>query len=764
MSPQSPQQSTPLIHPHAVVSAQQGSGPAPDATFTSFMSQARKRFRLAADAENMTRLKSNEDFRFYEGDGKQWPDAIRMDRDASGRPCLEINKVKSNAQQILNEQRQSRPAIQVNPMGDGADVDTAEIIQGLIRHIEVNSQADIAYDTAFEHAVIGGFGYIRVLTEWEHGKSFNQEIKVKRVIDPFTVYFDPNAQEHDYSDAEFCFIVEDLTVDQFKARYPRAQKTGLSEFRSVGDDTREWYSTETIRIADYYYVDTVEKTLVLLADGKTCYDDELPEDPAMPGFSGMEVAQARGGLRLKGGSPVTRKTYERVIQWCKMSALEKLEEGRVPGEYIPVIPVLGYELIVNGKRSLSGTVRNAKDPQRQYNYQRSAIVEAIALAPKAPWMIPEGADENYEEEFKQSNVRNIAAIHYKPTSLDDKLVPPPQRQNVEPAIQAMTAAMVQADQDLDAAMSVYPSSRGQVGPEQSGKAILARTRRTEIANFNFGDNLSRAVCQVGRVILCMIREVYDVAMIKRVVDPDGSHRMVQINQEFESSPGVMKIFDVTVGRYDISITAGLQYQSARQEFVDAAMALTSTNPALFTIIGDLLIKAFDWPGAQEISQRLYKMLPQQLQDPADGSEPLPPAAQQHIMQLTQQLAQVSGELAAAQEIIKTKQIEGERAERIQNTKSLTQIFTALANSKSLELQQLAKMDAGGVQQELEHRQQLLHANLTMEQEAAQHDQERQHAQQMAQQQMAHEQGLAAQQQGHERQLAAMQPAPAGAPA
>ena len=750
-----PTPGTPLLPPHAVVSASKAPDGIPEqnGTLDAFLKQARKRWRLAADSESDTRKKSNDDFRFYDGNGRQWPDVIRIDRDASGRPCLEINKIKANAQQILNEQRQSRPAIQVNPVGDGADVDTAQILQGLVRHIEVNSGADIAYDTAFEHAVIGGFGFIRVLTEYVDEKSFDQEIYVKRVIDPFTVYFDPSAEEPDYSDAEYCFIVEDLRVDQFKAQYPNALQCGLSEFRSIGDDTKEWWSTDTIRVAEYFYVETTEKTLVRMADGSSEFSDNLPEDPEMPGMSGVDVAKARGGLMLKNGAPVTRKTYERVVHWVKMSALEILDQAVVPGKYIPVVPVLGYELIVNGRRSLAGSVRNAKDPQRQYNYMRSAIVEMVALAPKAPWMVAEGQDEGYEDEYKQANIRNLAVMHYKPTSLGDKLVPAPQRQNVEPPIQAATLAMHQADQDLDATMSVYPSSRGQVGPEQSGKAILARTKRTEIANFNFGDNLNRAVRHVGRIVVTMIPDIYDVPTIRRIVDPDGSHRMVQLNQPFESSPGVTKIYDVRVGRYDITITAGMSYQSKRQEFVESVMALVQAAPQMMQFVGDLLVKNMDWPGAAEIAERLKKMLPPQLQDAPNGQDQIPPQVQQKVAELMQQNAVLLQQLQQASETIKQKRIEAESNERIQAIKSYTQIFVAETASKSSEAQALLKADHSAAKHLLDARTKLLDMGMSLEQDAG--EQAMSHA---------HDRAMQDSQQQHEQTLASMQPPAPATPA
>ncbi|HOK45914.1 MAG TPA: portal protein, partial [Bryobacteraceae bacterium] len=399
------------------VTVGQGSAPRQDRgqqqDFASFLSLARERFKAAADAEAEVRRDFLEDLQFYAG--RQWPDQIEAERLRAGRPCLTINRLPQFARLVINEQRQARPAIQINPVEDG-DTDTAQILQGLVRHIETHSQADIAYDTAFQYAVIGGFGYFRVVTDYVNDRTFDQDIFIRRILDPTTVYFDPGAVEPDYSDADYCFIVEKLTREQFRARYPNSEVAGLPDFTSIGDTDRLWIDGPRILVAEYFFVERRKDHLVLLVDGREIPEKELERYPE------VEIAVDSYG------EPRTRETEERIIHWCKMNAREILEpEGftverlmsrpQVPGKYIPVIPVLGEELIVDGHRKLVGICRYAKDPQRQYNYMRSAVTEMIALAPKAPYVAAEGQIEGHEWEWENANRINIGVLQYKPTTV-----------------------------------------------------------------------------------------------------------------------------------------------------------------------------------------------------------------------------------------------------------------------------------------------------------------------------------------------------------
>ena len=608
-----------------------------------FLQLAKKRFKLSAEAEMEQRSDALDDQKFRVGD--QWPFEVKSRRDQDGRPCLTVNRIPQFLRQVTNEQRQNRPGIQINPIGDGADVKTAEVIEGLIRHIESND-ADIAYDTAFDFAAAtGGPGAIRVMTDYVDENSFDQEIKIVRVMNPMTVYWDPNSQDPAGRDLNWVFIVEDLTKEEFEAQYPDKQPSGFYEAASIGDKSNGWVTEKHIRVAEYWYVDQVEKDLLLFADGTTAFSDEVDD---------TEQRQI----------VTSRKALQRKVKWAKMTAMDVLDERTdYRGKYIPIIPVIGDETVVDGKKKLSGVVRFAKDPQRAYNYWTSAETEMIALAPKAPYIVEAGQVEGYENIWKNLNTKNYTYLPYKGKSLGDKPIPAPSRAQWEPPIQAISMARAQANDDLKATTGLYDASLGARGNETSGRAILARQREGDVANFHLSDNLARSIRHVGRIILDLIPYIYDAPRVARIIGREEKQRLVTI-QSSRDNPDIQppaqdqqgdnsgnnnddinRIYDVGVGKYDVAVTVGPSFNTKRQEAVESMLSLTQNFPQLVQIAGDLLVKNMDWPGADEISKRLKKMLPPQLQDEEDDPNKqqvqIPPAMKQQIDQLLQQHDQLT---------------------------------------------------------------------------------------------------------------------------
>jgi Phage P22-like portal protein len=599
------------------------------------LSLARKRFQLSSTAESALRQEMMEDLRFRAGD--QWPTQIRADRVNDSRPILTVNRIPQFIKQITNPQRQARPAIQVNPVGDGADKDTAEVIQGLIRHIEYNSHAEVAYDEAFEDAVTMGRGWFRILTEYVDDGTFEQEVVVKRVSNQFTVYPDPTAQELDYSDARFMFVVEDIPLDEFRELYGDANAKSLEMYQSVGDRQPDWFPEGKVRIAEYWYVEHRKRTIALIrgADGAllTVPADRVPE--------GTKIEQKR-------------EVFERVVHWIKMSASDVLERQVWPGKWIPIVPILGDEIDLNGRKDLVGIVRYARDPQRMYNFWVSAETEMIALSPRVPYIGAEGQFKGHESEWKVANRRNLPYLEYVPTSLAGTPIAAPQRTNYEAPIQAIVVATKQADNDLKSVIGFYDASLGERGPDQSGRAILARQKQGETANINFLDNYARALWHAGRIYLDLIPKIYDTARSIHIMREDDQMGSVTINSPFMQA-GVQRMYSMGVGRYSVEIQVGGSWQTRRQEAAGAILEMVKAAPQLLPIIGDILVGEMDWPGANRLAARLKKALPPGLQD--DDQDAIPPAVKAKMQQQDQMIQQQHQLLGKQKEIIDGKQME-----------------------------------------------------------------------------------------------------------
>ena len=626
---------------------------------TPFLEAAMQRFRLASDAEADIRQKSLDDLRFSIGD--QWPINTKANRDRDRRPCLVLNRIPQFIRHVTNEQRQQRPSIQINPRGGDATVESAQILQGMVRHIEISSEAKIAYDHAFDMMCRIGFGYFRVRTDYSaDADDIEQDIFIERIKNPFSVYIDPFANEADYSDAKWAFIVEDLSEKQFKLEHPDSEFAAMSlnDFTNIGNKMPGWATAETIRVAEYYYVEEKKEVLYVMSDGGVARS--LEERQLMEGI-GLQVVDEHEKIK-------------RNIKWAKITAMDVLETNDWAGRYIPIVPVIGEDVDVDGKRHISGMVRNAKDPQRMLNYWASHATEAVALAPKAPFIAAEGQIEGHEPIWENANRGNYSVLPYKPVELSGRALPPPQRQTAEPAIQAILAMQGKSEDDLKATMGIYDDSLGERGVSQSGRAILARQRQSNIATLNYADNLARSIGFCARIVVDLIPHIYDTPRILRIVNPDSTGGNVVVfkgqgQQEAAQQMQTEKIrraFDVSAGRYDVTISVGPSFQSRRQEAVASQLEFLKVYPEAGPLIADLVAGNMDWPGAEEVAKRLKKALPPNMQEGGEDQEPEVQLQQMQakFMQIEQMNEQLTQALKESTETIRTKKMELESKERI----------------------------------------------------------------------------------------------------
>jgi len=609
----------------------------------SRIQQAMEFLRQVNDVDSNNRAEALDDVRFAAGD--QWPVDVQNSRVLEARPCLTINKVDAYCRQIVNQIREQRPRIKCHGMNTQTDEKQAEIITGLCRHIELQSDADQAYLNAVDYAVRMGWGYIRIHTDYVKDDSFNQEIYIKPIENPFTVYFDPNSIMADGSDAERCLITTLIPKKTFSAMYPEAEIDSGFVSRGTGDVVGDWIQKEEIRIAEYWY--TVRESVVLLqlSDGSSIYEDET--DKELIKELGIEIINKRDSVRKK-------------IKWCKVTAMQVLEEGEWAGKYIPIVPVYGQSTIVQGKHKRFGLVRMAKDPQRMYNYWSTALTETVALAPKAKWLLAEGQDEGHENEWSQANIKAMPVLRYKQTDIDGRTAPPPIRQSPEPPPTGAMAAMQSMNLDLQAVIGIFDPSQLPQGI-QSGKAIAGQQAQSDMTNMHYYDNLTRSIRQVGRIILDLIPKIYDTERAMRIIGADGKPEIMTINERKMDEQGVNRILnDVTVGEYDVVMDTGPGYNTKRQEASDAMMQLFAAEPQLIQVAGDLLVRNMDFPGSDVIADRMAVNNPlAQLDDMSD----IPPAIQMKLKQGQAQVQALTQQLQQMQLMVKQRQdIEGVKQE------------------------------------------------------------------------------------------------------
>lgn len=627
---------------------------------------AKDYLQFCIDADNGNRAAAVNDLEFL--NGEQWDTTARRARELDGRPCLTINKLPTFLHQVTNDQRQNVCSIKISPVDDKADVEVAKIMQGLIRHIEYSSNADIAYDTAVNSAAAIGQGYFRLITDYCRPDSFDQEIKFKRSRNALNVYFDPASEEPDGSDAKRCMITGKMPKGQFQRENPGAQVTTDGFPTGTGDKgIAQWIWDDFIRVAEFYRLEYTPDTLIELTNGETGYKSQLLEMPP-----GVSIARSRPTQRQK-------------VMWYKLTAIEVLERTEIKCQWIPVFPIYGDEIDIDGKVYRSGLVRNAKDPARMYNYWMTSATEEVALRTKTPFIGAEGQFEGYESDWNQANVRSLPYLEYKPVDLNGNLAPPPQRQPMTDVPIGVLRMSEHANDNIKATTGLFDSSLGARGTATSGVQERAQQRQGDLANFHYTDNRNRSVRQAGRCLISMIPHYYDAPRIVRVMGEDGKIEFAEINkpipegQQKPDESGAIKTIlnDMTVGEYDLTVSVGPSYNTLRQEAAESMTAIGEKWPKLMDFAGDKVIRAMDWPGADGIADRVKRSIPPAIlgdeanDEDADapmvqtprGPIPLEQAAQM-LEEMDQQIQQMGAELKDATSGLEKARIDADSRERV----------------------------------------------------------------------------------------------------
>lgn len=616
---------------------------------------AQEAYKAAVDADADIHRDWVEDMRFARL-GEHWPAEVKRQRELEGRPCLTFNRFPAFMRQVTNDARQNRPAIAVHPVGDGADQETAEILQGLIRNIEYSSQADVAYDTALEHAVGGGFGYFRICTDYAAEDMFEQDICIERIANPLMVHGDPECMDADSANWNSAFISEFYTEHAYKKKFGK-DAPAIDWEADANDKNRLWFGQEGVRVAEWWRREDVASKLLKLSDGTVIFEGKYLElQPVLEPLGIVPVAD--------------RQTVTKRVTQYILNGETVLEKNDWKGRFIPIIPVYGDEVIVEGERKLISLTRFAKDAARMYNYWRTASTELVALAPKAPFIGPKGAFRSDAKKWASANTKTHPYIEYDGQT-------PPQRQGFDGPPAAALQEALNASDDMKSIMGLFDASLGAKSNETSGRAILARQREGDVSTFNFIDNLSRAIRHAGRVMVDLIPHVYNTERIIRTIKEDGTNRKVPINQptpaeqqkaagdQAQQLQGVLRVYDLTTGKYDVTCEAGPSFTTKREEASVQMIEFIRAYPNAAPMIGDLLAKNLDWPGADDIAERLKAMLPPQV----TGQNP-------QVMQLQQQMQQMDAQARQAVDSLR-RELEGVKADRdIDQRKLIIDAFEA----------------------------------------------------------------------------------------
>lgn len=651
--------------------------------------EAKKRFNRCNEWESSARAKYCFDLKFANGDSDnlyQWPQNVATDRNGSNRPCLTVNKTRQHCLQIINDQRQNKSQVEIRAVGDGATFKAAEVLEGIVRHIEYISNAQNAYANACYHQVVGGIGYWRVVTDYAHDDTFDQEIFIRRVADPLSVYLDPDISEADGSDARFGFVFDDMPRDLFEAQYPREDDVTDAPLGVYDGATEDgWESKDHVRVCEYYRKSDKPDRLHELDNGMSVREsDVIKEDKRRRAEAGDDADIPSLLDQLKINSVRSREISEPQIEWYLIAGSRIIDRKIWPGKYIPIVRVIGEETVIDGELDRKGHTRTLIDPQRIYNYWTSSAVEFVALQSKTPYITDVAAIDGYETNWANANIVNAAYLPYNGIREDGTKIERPERAPPPVMSQAYLAGMETSRNEMMMASGQYEANMGQRSNEVSGAAVDARQRQGANSTYHFIDRFSDAIRFTGRILVDLIPKVYDTERVINILGIDGTQHTVQVNPGLQDPQGnalahqqvqdpddqeydpasITAIFNPNCGRYEVVATIGPAFETRRQETFNALSQILAHNEQLAPMVGDLMFKAADFPLADQIAARLHNLVPPQAlgQGPTPQVQQMQQMLQQQSAAVQQLQAQLEQEKSKAAAVSTQKEIDAYNAE------------------------------------------------------------------------------------------------------
>lgn len=630
--------------------------------------EARKRYQQCVEFERDNRNAYRDDMRFIHEPGCQWDELSKRER-GKDRPMYEFNHTRVTAKNVINEMRANRPTAKFRPTED-SDKPIADAREGIAKNVCSHSDFDSVRDYAAEHQVGGGMGAWRIDTAYVDDTSFDQDLAIASIHNPLCIYADWSCQDPVKRDANYWFVISQISEDSYKSKYKTKEVVEFSQdelidLDDVSEDDRVW-------VAEYWRKEPTERHLCQLSDGAVI--DKADSTNVIP--DGVTVVKERKFVGSK------------IVQYIISddSILEGPNEWA--GDDFPFVIVYGDYVVVDGKVTWCGVARYMKDPQRAHNWAMTSVFESIAKAGEEFTWVTAKQAEGQSEHWPDADKRNLK---YRLYNADPATGGRPPDRSGEPQVPvALMQAAAMSNDEMKASSGIFDASIGQQSNETSGRAINARASQGRIATFNFQDNMLKGVRRTYEILNNLIPKIYDTQRSIRILGEDGTERFIQINNG---------VHDLNRGKYDLTITAGPSFATQRMEAADAYIGLSQGNPNVMAGAADLIFKAMDLPFSDQIAERMRLLLPPQVQQAINKDKPIPPEAQAALMQADQAMQQVTqmGQLVQqASEEAKGEKADAEKAKsdvqvQIANLKvQEASLAVDVANFKTLVAQAEAK--------------------------------------------------------------------------
>lgn len=568
----------------------------------------------------------------------QWEWQTRRDRENVGRPTMSFNKLTSIIRSALGENRENSPAMTVRAVGKDTSQEQVDIVDGLLRQIAYDSDADVVYQIALKQQMECGWGSARVVAEYENEKSFKQVLRIKPVLDYQSAFWDTTAQLPDKSDGSYCGIYTVMAMKQFKEYHPEIENPesaipeGITYFLP-------WNTIDSIIVAEMYYKEYKKVKLVELSDGNVLEEKEAEEviekQANMPKSPHSDIM---------GYEPLTivnrRECDDYQIKHVKFIRNKILERTDYPGKIMPIPYAEGDAVMIDGERIPMPYIADALDTQRLVNYIGSEIAYAFLRARKETVIGTTQNFEGHEDEWRNPDqVEGFLEFEY------DEKGNPPQFIDAKPVNDQYLSVFQSLTQELYNILGWGEEARGMQSNAQSGTAIAQRQTASKKPVNVYTDNNARLIRSIGKIIIDMIPHVYDSERSIMISKSDGSSKAVDINQHAGFNVGQDGEYkdvyknDVRTGKFDVQIRVDGSYDEQQIAAMNMFIQLSRSNPAISNLIPDLMAEVSGLENTDKLVERLRTLLPPEILAKEEG-KPMPPPQPNPQVQMQQQQMQL----------------------------------------------------------------------------------------------------------------------------
>lgn len=577
--------------------------------------------------------------------GEQWTSKEADVLKSYNKPPMTFNKLAPLINHLLGELRMNTPALEVKPVTSDVSADLVTVREALVKSISLHSYAKQAYQNAGQQAFVGGYGALRVQTEYEHDYSFEQTLRIYPIQDPTKCYWDVKALHPCKIDGEICGYSYSMSRKLF------AKKHGKDIERKVEDmsgltDRLMFANDEQIEIIHHYERSRKTKTIYRLSNGAVVSADELNDleefqidfdvNPLMPVNEETEkmADEMEGQLEEMAAEDKTyvyegqivhiidkRVIHESRIKELKIAGDYILEETDFPSESMPVIFVdqnSWYDK--DGNQNTRPIVKDAHDAQKFINYLGTQITYMLKVSRYDQWI---GSKKNVASQDTQEKWRDPYTVRGMLTFDESPSGVVPQQTRPPELSASLTQQYERALMDIETSTGIYATKMGEKGQETSGAAIWQRSHQSSYNTYVAFDSVNRAIAAVGQVVNEAIPFVYDTERtVSLDLNGDGEKPVV-LNQSLDGYSTQM-LNDMSKGRYNVVIKAGSTFEGQKQQALQSLQMVLQANPQLFNMVADLYAENLPLANSIELKNRLKTIVPPEVIEAGRSGKPIPP--------------------------------------------------------------------------------------------------------------------------------------------